>query len=234
MGLHYLRGLLELARGRNEEALGAFQAGERLAGLLVTPHIDGYADAGGRAAERWCGWARPNASKPPWPGWTPASAQARRCTPPWRRCGSPSDDPQAATAALAPVIDGSVPARPSDLVVGALLLEAIARDALGDPDAAGRALERALDLAEPDRWLISFLIEPAPGLLQRHAWRATAHAALITEILSLLAGTSEPAAPSGNNREACASHSARPRPASCATCRPACPRRRSPASCTCR
>ena len=90
--------------------------------------------------------------------------------------------------------------RPSSHVVVALLLEATARDALGDPDAAGRALERALDLAEPDRVLIPFLVHPAPGLLQRHARHATAHAALIAEILSLLAGTSRPAAPPGGAR----------------------------------
>ena len=53
------------------------------------------------------------------------------------------------------------------------MLEAIARDALGDPAAAGRALERALDLAEPDRALLAFLLHPAPGLLERHARHST-------------------------------------------------------------
>ena len=43
--------------------------------------------------------------------------------------------------------------------------------------------------------LIPFLLDPAPSLLERHAWRATAHATLIAEILSLLGGTSDPAAP---------------------------------------
>jgi LuxR family transcriptional regulator, maltose regulon positive regulatory protein len=71
-------------------------------------------------------------------------------------------------------------------MVAAVLLEAIARDALGDQAAAGRALERALDLAAPDRWLIPFLVHPAPGLLERHARQRTAHAALIAEILGLL------------------------------------------------
>ena len=79
--------------------------------------------------------------------------------------------------------------------VEALLLEAVARDALGDPAAAGRALEHALDLAEPDRLLIPFLIQRAPELLERHARHATAHTALIADILSLLTGTSMPAAP---------------------------------------
>src|SRR5260370_6908517 len=39
MYLHYARGLLELARGRNEEALADIQAAERLAATAVTPHI---------------------------------------------------------------------------------------------------------------------------------------------------------------------------------------------------
>ena len=89
------------------------------------------------------------------------------------------DDPRAATAALAPVLDGSAPAGRPAWLVQAFLLEAIARDALGDPAAAGRALERALDLAEPDGVLLPFLLHPAPGLLERHARHRTAHAALI-------------------------------------------------------
>jgi LuxR family maltose regulon positive regulatory protein len=72
--------------------------------------------------------------------------------------------------------------------VNAFLLEAIARDALGDPAAADRALEHALDVAEPDLLLFPFLIYPAPGLLERHARHSTRHAALIPEILDLLPG----------------------------------------------
>jgi LuxR family maltose regulon positive regulatory protein len=97
------------------------------------------------------------------------------------------------SAALAPVLDGSVRVHPA-WVVGADLLEAIARDELGDQPAAGRALERALDVAEPDRVLVPFLIHPAPGLLERHRRQATAHAALISHILGLLSGTNSPGA----------------------------------------
>ena len=39
-----------------------------------------------------------------------------------------------------------------------------------DPE---RALERALDLAEPDGVLLWFLLHPAPGLLERHARQRT-------------------------------------------------------------
>ena len=77
----------------------------------------------------------------------------------------------------------------------ALLLEAIARDQFGDPAAAKHALERALDIAGRARILIPFLLDPAPGLLERHARQRTPHAALIAEILSLLDGTGRPAAP---------------------------------------
>jgi LuxR family transcriptional regulator, maltose regulon positive regulatory protein len=69
------------------------------------------------------------------------------------------------------------------------VLEAIARDSLGDSGAADRALERALDLAEPDGQLLPFLLHPAPDLLDRHAQHRTAHAALVAEIRGMLAGS---------------------------------------------
>jgi LuxR family transcriptional regulator, maltose regulon positive regulatory protein len=97
-------------------------------------------------------------------------------------------DPAAAAVALAPVLDGSAPVVMRAWQAHGFLLEAIIRDALGDPAASGRALEAALDLAEPDGALWAFLLHPVAGLLERHAGHGTAHAALIAEILSLLAG----------------------------------------------
>jgi LuxR family transcriptional regulator, maltose regulon positive regulatory protein len=64
------------------------------------------------------------------------------------------DDPQAATVARSRP-SSPTPSRqviPSGMVEG-LLLEAIARDMLGDAGAAQCPIERALDLAEPDRML---------------------------------------------------------------------------------
>ena len=49
-----------------------------------------------------------------------------------------------------PVLDGAIRVGWPSWLIEAFLLEAIIRDALGDPAAAGRALERALDLAEAD------------------------------------------------------------------------------------
>jgi LuxR family transcriptional regulator, maltose regulon positive regulatory protein len=99
------------------------------------------------------------------------------------------DDPRAATAAIAPVLEGSAPLVWQNGRAHAYVLEAIARDALGDQDAADRALERALSLAEPDGLLLPFLLHPTKGLLERHARHRTAHAALVAEIRGMLAGT---------------------------------------------
>jgi LuxR family transcriptional regulator, maltose regulon positive regulatory protein len=107
------------------------------------------------------------------------------------------DNPHEAIAALAPVLDGSAPLPWPAWLAQAFLLEAIAHDMLGDPAAADNALERALDLAEPDGVLLWFLLHPAPGLLERHARHRTAHAALIADILSLLAGHQPSPPPAG-------------------------------------
>ena len=133
------RGLLELARGRNEEALSAVQAAERLAGTLVTPHtfVPMIPATMLPALVRLGQTERAEAALAGLNSRERASAEMRAALASLRLA---QRDPQAATAALAPVIDGSVrPGLPA-IVVVALLLEAMARDALGDPDAAGAAV----------------------------------------------------------------------------------------------
>ena len=104
-------------------------------------------------------------------------------------------DPQAAADALAPVLDGSVSGVRGVPMVTALLLQARARDALGEAAAAGQALERALDITEPTGILLPFLLEPAPALLEQRRRDRTAHPALVAQILDLLSGTTAPAPP---------------------------------------
>jgi LuxR family transcriptional regulator, maltose regulon positive regulatory protein len=190
-----IRGRLELALNRDREALAAFRAAERLAGRLAAPHLlvtrmrawllyvlVRLGDTG-RAEQALAGLGEHDRDR----------AETRIAAAVLRLA---QDSPDAAAAALAPVLDGSDPVVPRTWLAQAFLLEAIARDALGDSRAAGRALERALDLAEPDGVLLWFLLHPAPGLLQRQARQRTAHPALIAEILSLLAGQA-PAPPGG-------------------------------------
>ena len=125
MGIRYVRLLLDLARGRDHEAVAAFRAAERLAGLIPAPHVllsrtwalqlhalvrlgelerTGRVLAGLKEQDRERGKIRT------------ATAALRLA----------QDDPRAATAALAPVLEGSTPVP---------------------------QIERALDLAEPDHVL---------------------------------------------------------------------------------
>ena len=72
--------------------------------------------------------------------------------------------------------------------VQSLLVEAIVRDEAGEVMATADALERALELAEHDRVLVPFVVDPVPELLERHVRHHTAHAELISEIVELRAG----------------------------------------------
>jgi LuxR family transcriptional regulator, maltose regulon positive regulatory protein len=187
LAVHYIRGQLKLARGRVADALAAFRAAERLAELLAAPNLRVMAVRSfllqtlvrlgetERAAEVLAQLGEQDRER----------GEIRIATA-VLRLGQ--DDPRAATAALAPVLDRSARVAWRTWPVHAFLLEAIARDALGDPAAAEIALERALDLAEPDGALLWFLVSPAPGLLERHARHRTFHAALIADVQSLLAG----------------------------------------------
>jgi LuxR family maltose regulon positive regulatory protein len=185
--IRYIRGLLELARGRDADALAAFRGAEPLARRLAAPHYTvprarallvhalvrlGDTEGAEQALAELGDQDRDH-------------GETRIATATLRLA---QHDPHAAVAALAPVLDGAPSVLPWIGLARAFLLEAIARDALGDPAAARQALERALDLAEPDRALSLFLLHPAPGLLERHARHGTAHAALIAEIQGMLAG----------------------------------------------
>ena len=101
---------------------------------------------------------------------------------------------QPAAAVLTPLLDGPRPSRV--WVVAVFLLEAIARDTLGDPEAAERALQHALDLAEPGAVLSPFLSHPSPGPPSRHDRHLSADGTLTGLIAGLLAGTDDgPASP---------------------------------------
>jgi len=193
--VHYLRGILELAYGRLADALAAFRTADRRAGSLVSPHLlarqvralllvtwlrSGDTSsveqvlASLDAAQRGTGEIR-------------AAAAALRLA---------RSDPGGALRELAPVLDGSASVIPPARI-GAFLVAALAHDAAGDPAAAEKTLERALDLAEPEGILLPFLIHPAPQLLERHSRPRTAHAALVLQIRGLLAQN-----PGGGDRSA--------------------------------
>jgi LuxR family maltose regulon positive regulatory protein len=188
--------VLELARGRDADALAAFRAAQRLARFLAAPHLLATAaqtflvhtlvrlGETERAEQMLADLGEHDRDR----GEMRIAAAVLRLA---------RHDPHAATIVLAPVLDGSCPVTRPTWLVQAFLLEATARDAAGDPAAAGAALERALDTAEPDGALLAFLLHPAPALLERQARRRTAHAALIAGILDLLAGHRPASPPAG-------------------------------------
>jgi LuxR family maltose regulon positive regulatory protein len=94
--------------------------------------------------------------------------------------------PQQALDVLAFVIESS--AHPVN-AVQALLLAAVAHDQLGDAPAAEDAIERALELAEPDGIILPFTQAPVRRLLEQHPRHRTAHATLLSDIHDVLAGS---------------------------------------------
>ena len=183
------RGRLELVRGRYDASIAAFHAAERAGEMLASPHAVGSRARGHlliallragdvAAVER----ALADLHEPD----DRDAAEIRVVTAALALDeGRPGD----AVAALAPIVDPSAPEVVGQRwMIQALLLDATARDALGDADAAGRALEHALDLAEADGILLPFLLFPAPELLERHGRSRTAHAALLADVRALLAG----------------------------------------------
>jgi len=196
LSMRTVRGVLELARGQDSEALAAFQAAERLARRLAAPHhtvpparamtVHALTRLGEieRAEQVLAGLSQQDREH----------AEIRIAAAGLRLA---RDDPPAALAELAPVLDRPAAVYRHMWLAMAYVLEATARDALGDQAAAGRALEHALDIAEPDGAVTPIVLYLAPGLLDRQIRHTTAHASLLADIRGLLSGTrpSSPARP---------------------------------------
>jgi LuxR family transcriptional regulator, maltose regulon positive regulatory protein len=200
LGIHYLRGLFDLASGRPAEAAAAFSAAEALAGRLVAPHYL-VPPARARLLEALVRLGETERVEQALAGLDDGDRERGEMRVATAVLRLAQQDPHSAIAAIGSIADGSVPF--TSLVqlaawrIQALLVEAIARDALGDSAGAGHALEGALDRAEPAGALTVFLLHPAPDLLKRHARQRTAHAALIAEILNLLTAGRQAMAPAG-------------------------------------
>ena len=94
-------------------------------------------------------------------------------------------DPAAAVATLAPCLDGSVPSLVAYQRLETLLLDAVARQRLGDVDGAATSVEQALQVAEPEGYRQVFwnFGEEVHALLLRQRERGTAHPQLLTDLL---------------------------------------------------
>ncbi len=99
-------------------------------------------------------------------------------------------NPGAALVAIQDVLNGMAPVIGYVTVVEANLLAALAHRELGDQRAAAAATESALALAEADRLVLPFAMTGSVELLQAMPRHETAHAALLTDILDVMRGSS--------------------------------------------
>jgi len=97
-------------------------------------------------------------------------------------------DPAAARLELRAVLDGIAPVNSHLTRVEALVLEALACRDLGEERAAYEAVDRALNLAEPDRLILPFAMTGAWELLEALPPRGTSHGAMVTDVLDAVHG----------------------------------------------
>ena len=173
--LYVMRGLLEAANGDDAEALRAFRSAERLGERLVEPHVLAARIPGhlvrtlvrlGEVERAEEVLADINDKERALPEMRIAGAALRLAR----------DDPEGATQTLAALLDERALAmRPRVWPVQALLLEAIARDALGETD---RAEHVTGALARPRR--VGGSYRPVPALPGSRITRAASAAFHVT------------------------------------------------------
>ena len=187
--VHVVRGMLPAARGRHHEALEEFGAAEHLQSQLEGSHA---------LANQVTGWMLATQARLGQPG--EARAVLAALDDERAGCGEirnaraviclAEDDPAGALGAVRDVVDGTAPVIGYVTVVEAQLLAGLAHRELGDQRAANQAAERALALAEADRLVLPFAMTGSRELLEALPRRETAHAALLTDILDVLHGSS--------------------------------------------
>jgi len=187
--LHHTSGILQACRGRYHEALEEFTAAERRQSRLEGSHA---------LAGQVTGWLLATQARLGMPG----EARAALAALADEMAGSgeirnaraviclAESDPAGALGALRDVLDGTAPAIGYVTVLEAQLLAGLAHRELDDQREANQAAERALALAEADRLVLPFAMTGSAELLEALPRHETAHAALLTDILDILRGSS--------------------------------------------
>ena len=190
--LYHARGMLRFGEGRFQEALGELARGQRLEALLAGRHVL-MVDLSGRTLQVRVRMGDTGRVRETLAGSTPEARHRAGMRLALAALELAEGEPERAVEALAPVIGGTAPSVHVRWArVEALLLDATARDRLGDRRAAEASLETALGLAEPEGLILPYLLWPSLELLDRHPGHRTAHAALISAIRDVLAGRAAP------------------------------------------
>jgi LuxR family maltose regulon positive regulatory protein len=187
--MHLGSGILHAGRGRHQQALEELSAAEYLRSQLEGSHA---------LASEVTGWLLATQARLGMTGEARAllaaldderagSGEIRNA---WAVICLAEGDPAGALRAAQDVLDGTVPVIGFVTVVEAQLLAGLAHRELGDQRAASQAAERALALSEPDRLVLPFAMTGSRELLEGLLRHETAHAALLTDILDIVRGSS--------------------------------------------
>ena len=187
--IHLITAILRAARGRLPEALAELVAAEQMGARITGKHA---------LTSRVTGWTiatqarlgeidQARATLAAVDDQLAAAGEIRTAAAVVRLA---EHDPAGARRELRPVLDGAAPVNPYATLIEAHLLDALACRDLGDERAARAAMERALQLAEPDRLIVPFAVTGAWELLTALPPHGTSHAALITDILDAVHGDS--------------------------------------------
>lgn len=186
--LHVAMGMLHAGRGQHRSALEAFAAAAQAQSLLTGVHA---------LAPRIAGWLATMQARLGMPDEARATLTGFSAEP--ERMGAicnaraviclEDGDPATALDVLREV---RPTAGPAFTLVEAHLLAGTAQLQLGDRDAAAAAVEAALAAAEPDRLIFPFAMTGVADLLDALPRHATAHGALLADIVDVLGGASAP------------------------------------------
>jgi LuxR family maltose regulon positive regulatory protein len=184
--LQHARGILRFGQGRFDEALTELDRVGDLERLLASEHVFTN-DARARAVQVRVRMGDSESAHRMLAGASPYERERALMRIAQAGLDLADDNPEQAVESLAPVIERPVALYERWARVEALILDAAARDSLGDRRAVGESLERALELAEPEGLILPFMLWPSRSLLEGHPKHSTAHGAFITTILDVLA-----------------------------------------------
>ena len=184
IALRHAQGMLAVMRGAYADAAASFAEGERLARQLRGPFFLGDNARQWRLRAEVCGGDAEPARAALADGGDDAISRNLRA----RVCLADGDAAGAA-AAVAPVLAGQAFIFHPIFEAEALLLDAIAREQMGEPEAAERSVERVLAFTEPQgRRLAFFTVPGTAAVLERHPVHRTAHATHLRTLLDLIGG----------------------------------------------
>jgi LuxR family maltose regulon positive regulatory protein len=188
LGLHLIKGMAHSAHGRWPEAGEAFEHARRMQAQLAEPHaLSGLVY--GWSAVAWIRTGAAERSRALLDGILPALATAGEILNAHAQLEMAEGRPDHALTSLAPVVDGTSPCAHPAALIETHLVRALCHHRRGESRHAFEALERALELAEPEHVILPFLMTDTSELLEAMPPNRTKNHLLRTAILEALGGT---------------------------------------------